>query len=317
MMGKNKIRMLLILFSSFCLCAIGNNNIPIEYNNRTLDFFVEDVLLECRDATNVYNIFNSKKFIKLVSYLKENREMVIPYIKSVLKEKCSSKKISACVKAYRVALGKHEFSDSVTAVLDSEFDYFIKKTFIDENINYLIFNYATALSQKQLLKILDVCPENERLLYLSILRGERLIDYIGLYSTGELKYLIGLDANKHFKDNFSEEMNFLRDDKNLSLVYFATALPRLEAFLATNKKYTIVVNELSFESVSIEDLKIFLVNNIGVTPQDDMKKLSHLKEFFKLSLFSIVEIENKICSFSDNNPEKKFWIDCLSKSKKR
>ena len=68
-MGKNKIRMLLILFSSFCLCAIGNNNIPIEYNNRTLDFFVEDVLLECRDATNVYNIFNSKKFIKLVSYL--------------------------------------------------------------------------------------------------------------------------------------------------------------------------------------------------------------------------------------------------------
>ena len=143
------------------------------------------------------------------------------------------------------------------------------------------------------------------------------MDYIGLYSTGELKYLIGLDANKHFKDNFSEEMNFLRDDKNLSLVYFATALPRLEAFLATNKKYTIVVNELSFESVSIEDLKIFLVNNIGVTPQDDMKKLSHLKDFFKLSLFSIVEIENKICSFSDNNPEKKFWIDCLSKSKKR
>lgn len=307
----------MILFSSFCLCAIGNNNIPIEYNNRTLDFFVEDVLLECRHATNVYNILNSKKFIKLVSHLKENREMATSYIESVLKEKNNNKKISVCVKAYRVALGKHEFSDSVTTVLDSKFDYFIKKIFIDENIDYLTFNYATALSQKQLLKILDVCPENERLLYLSILRGERLMDYIGLYSTGELKYLIGLDANKHFKDNFSEEMIFLRDDKNLFLVYFATALPRLEAFLAVNKKYTIDINELSFESISIEDLKIFLVNNIGVTPQDDMKKLSHLKEFFKLSLFSIAEIENKICSFSDNNPEKKFWIDCLSKSKKR
>ena len=316
-MGKNKFHILMILFSSFCLCAIGNNDIPIEYNNRTLDFFVEDVLLECRDINDVYNIFDSKKFMKLVSYLKENRESMIPYIESVSKEKCSNKKISVCVKAYKVALGKHEFSDSVTAVLDDEFDYFIKKIFIEENINYLIFNYATDLSQKQLLKILDICPENERLLYLSILSGERLMDYIGLYSTGELKYLIGLDANKHFKDNFSEEMNFLRDDKNLSLVYFATALPRLEAFVAINKKYTIDINELSFEAISIEDLKIFLANNIGVTPQDDMKKLSQLKEFFKLSLFSIAEVENKICSFSDNNPEKRFWIDCLSKSKKK
>ncbi len=297
----------------FILMFIITLSLPV--SAESLSLLMEKARSKLINVENYSGLQKTDDLIKLADLMRTDHKSLILYLQEIPSNQEGRNKIFFCSNISYALLTRKEYNELLHKILQSSLNDKVKMFFCLKNMKYITFNYLTESAKMQIKQMVSASDnEAERKRYLRILDGDALLANINLFCSGTWNEIAGTDDGVAFEDNFSEEMSFLRDKKNIYLIWYAVHLPQLKAFLVEHKEFSVNVDATSISSYNSNDLESFILKSRNVIPTTQADKEAHLGKFIQLSLFAVTEIQKKVNDDTNSKIENSFWMDCLKKA---